>query len=454
MDDAALYGERIPDLTFGQAIAEKLLSDYTVAMVLVTDKEIHQALLDQNSYPRGREVTASQVASQIAVARAIEEYGTRRILGFHNRVERSRGFTDTFARTARQVTSIPVTALHIDASSSPAAREAALEQLAHPADGGATILSNVAVLTVGVDVPAVDSIVFADPKASVEGITQAVGRALRLSPGKDRKSVIVLPVAMAPGESPEQVLADSEFRHVYAVLSALRDFDERMDSAFTTAAMDAGAEEFSGEVHPRLPDAIDILGLDADLHSKMHEALKLHVLTHVTENWLIRYGKLKAYMEYTGEMPRSGYVTPQGDALGMFTSQQQAANNKDTLPPARKALLEELPGWRWRGKRDVAPKIDDAALIELAHRFHKMLMERELPEEERRQQLVSMAYECARIVPRFKFAPSHYRAFVTNAVGTMEHIWQGAERLANERLQQMVNDEAAAIGREKNGGTE
>ncbi|MBD0733983.1 DEAD/DEAH box helicase [Streptomyces sp. CBMA29] len=453
MEDVALYGERIPDLTFGQAIAQELLSDYMVAMVLVTDKEIHQALSDQNAYPRGREVTASQVAAQIAVGRAIEEYGTRRALGFHSRVERSRGFTDTLARTARRVTSVPVKALHIDANSSPAAREAALEQLAHPANEGATVLSNVAVLTVGVDVPAVDCVVFADPRTSIVAITQAVGRALRLSPGKSRKSVIVLPVVLAPGESPEQVLADSEFRHVYAVLSALRDFDERMDSGFTTAAVDAGVGEFAGEVNPRLPDAIDILGLDADLHSKMHEALTLHVLTNVTESWLVRYGKLKAYMEYTGEMPRSAYVSPQRDAIGAFAATQQTANNKGTLPPSRRALLEQLPGWHWRGRRDISPKIDDQELTALAARFHKMLMDRTLPEEERRQQLIAMAYECSRIVPRFKFSPSRYRAYVTNAVTTMEGIWKGAEKLANKRLQQMVNDEATAIAREKDGGT-
>lgn len=450
MDNVALYGERIPDLTFGRAIRDGLLSDYQVAIVLVTDKEIHQALLEQ-PLPRGAEVTASQVAAQIAVGRAIEEYGVRRILGFHSRVDRSRGFTASLARTARRVTSVPIQALHIDGKSPHMAREAALDVLANPRDGGATVLSNVAVLTVGVDVPAVDSVVFADPKTSVVAITQAVGRALRLSPGKSKKSVIVLPVAMAPGESPEQVLADSEFRHVYTVLSALRDFDERMDSAFTTAAVSAGEGEFAGELSPRLPDAIDILGLDADLHSKMHEALSLHVIRNTTEDWLVRYGKLKAYMEFTGDMPRSKYVTPQGDALGTFVGQQQAAYNSETLLPSRRELLEKLPGWHWRGKRIIAPKLDDEKLIAVCTEFHKVLMSREtMTKEERDTKLVELAYECERIAPNFEIVASRYRAFVPNAVATMTNIWRRSEAAKRRKT---MNDQTAKFAREKNGET-
>ncbi|MEU6237704.1 helicase-related protein [Kitasatospora sp. NPDC047058] len=43
------------------------------------------------------------------------------------------------------------------------------------------ILCNARLLSEGIDIPAVDVIVFADPKSSVIDIVQAVGRALRQS---------------------------------------------------------------------------------------------------------------------------------------------------------------------------------------------------------------------------------------------------------------------------------
>lgn len=435
MDDPERYGERIPDLTFGQAIQKGLLNDYVVAVVVVTDRDVHQVLLDQAAMPGGRELSTSQIAAQIAVARAIKQYGSRRILGFHNRVERSQSFTATFARTARRVTDVPVQALHIDGTSSHAAREAGLNMLAHPWDGGATVLSNVSVLTVGVDVPAVDTVVFAEPRTSRVNIAQAVGRALRLHPGKDKKSVLVLPVYIAPGENPEQVLAASEFQHVYGVLSALRDFDERMDSAFTVAAMQLGEAEFTGEESTAFPSAIEILGLDEEIHGKMHDALRLQVLTNTVEPWTIRYGKLKAYMAFTGAMPPAKYISPQGDALGAFVQTQQAAHNSGTLLPSRKELLEQLPGWAWREKRVTIPKIDDEKLTELASEFHNLLSQRNEDGADREataRRLIAIAYEVESMAPKFKIAPHRYRAFVNNAALSMQQLWQRAEAAKNK----------------------
>ena len=46
------------------------------------------------------------------------------------------------------------------------------------------LMTNARCLTEGVDLPAIDCVVFTDPKKSKVDIVQAAGRALRLSPGK------------------------------------------------------------------------------------------------------------------------------------------------------------------------------------------------------------------------------------------------------------------------------
>lgn len=445
MDDPDLYGERVYELTFGSAIQRGLLSDFRVAVVLVTDQEVHQVLLSQQGMPREEELTTSQVASQIAVARAIEEYGLRRIIAFHGRRDRSRLFTDTLTSTAAKVTSVPIQALHVDGLSTPPERRVVLDKLANPADGGATVLSNIQVLTEGVDVPSVDSVVFADPKTSKIAIAQAVGRALRLHPGKDKPSVIVLPVYLAPGENPEAVLAGSDFRHVWAVLSSLRDFDERMDATFTQARMELGEQEFTGRDQSiSWPSTIDILGEDATIQDKLHDALKLHVLANTTESWLDRYGKLKAYMEFTGEVPKNAYVTPQGDALGNFAASQKTNYKKGTLLPSRAELLEALPGWDWGKRQEKYPDFDKDVFMAKVMKFIDVMRDNSGDSSLRNIRLIKLAYQFHDFLPGFKYSATKYKAYVNNAVMAMAGLWSRAGKGSNPTILNILQGEKLA----------
>ena len=92
------------------------------------------------------------------------------------------------------------------------------------------ILSNARCLSEGVDVPALDAVMFLSPRKSQVDIVQSVGRVMRLAPGK-QYGYIILPVAIPAGMSPEDVLSDNDtFRVVWEVLQALRAHDERFDA--------------------------------------------------------------------------------------------------------------------------------------------------------------------------------------------------------------------------------
>ena len=91
------------------------------------------------------------------------------------------------------------------------------------------VLTNVRCLSEGVDVPALDAIMFLHPRKSQIDVVQSVGRVMRKAEGKDLGYVII-PIAVAPGISPEKALNDNEkYKVVWQILNALRAHDERLD---------------------------------------------------------------------------------------------------------------------------------------------------------------------------------------------------------------------------------
>ena len=92
------------------------------------------------------------------------------------------------------------------------------------------VISNAQLFTEGVDVPALDAVIFLEPKRSPVQVTQAVGRAMRKAEGKDF-GYVVIPVIVPEGceMTDAEVLDSSDFKTVWEVVRALRSHDERVD---------------------------------------------------------------------------------------------------------------------------------------------------------------------------------------------------------------------------------
>jgi predicted helicase len=65
-----------------------------------------------------------------------------------------------------------------------------------PADN-CRVLSNAKCLSEGVDVPALDAVMFLNPRNSVVDVVQSVGRVMRLAPGKEY-GYVILPIGSPP----------------------------------------------------------------------------------------------------------------------------------------------------------------------------------------------------------------------------------------------------------------
>jgi len=93
------------------------------------------------------------------------------------------------------------------------------------------LITNARCLTEGVDVPAIDCVLFADPKASTVDIVQATGRALRRADGK-RLGYVLLPLIVPDGLSFDAFAETTPFKHIARVLTTLSTQDDRIADEF------------------------------------------------------------------------------------------------------------------------------------------------------------------------------------------------------------------------------
>ena len=150
---------------------------------------------------------------------------------------------------------------HVDGQHNALKRKARIEWLKGDANGVCRILSNARCLSEGIDVPALDAVLFMSPRNSHVDIVQAVGRVMRKAPGKTY-GYIVLPVAIPAGTDPTDALNDNQrFASVWNVLRALRSHDDRLNAEInridlnttpTDRIIFTGLDGEGGDVSPAL----------------------------------------------------------------------------------------------------------------------------------------------------------------------------------------------------------
>ncbi|MEU0633826.1 hypothetical protein [Streptomyces sp. NPDC005989] len=74
----------------------------------------------------------------------------------------------------------------------------------------------------GVDTANCDSVASCDARGSMVDIVQMVGRALRIKPGAGKIASLIVPVFLAPGETPDEMLTSDAYGTLAKVLGALR----------------------------------------------------------------------------------------------------------------------------------------------------------------------------------------------------------------------------------------
>lgn len=88
------------------------------------------------------------------------------------------------------------------------------------------MLTNVRCLSEGVDVPALDAVLFLSSRSSQVDVVQSVGRVMRSfrrgQPEEKKYGYILIPVVIPEGESAEEALSQNHYKVVWDILNALR----------------------------------------------------------------------------------------------------------------------------------------------------------------------------------------------------------------------------------------
>ena len=273
MDDEAIYGPEFHRLGFGDAVEMGLLTDYKV-LVMTVDESVAADAMARFTGGSGQELTLSLASAMIGAwngvaKRSGKEQGTssgfaidaepmRRTVAFAKDIKTSKEITETYPALIRNYQSLlletsavndvslhhvdlRIAAQHVDGGMNAMQRNTKLSWLQSTMPTDETrILTNARCLSEGVDVPALDAVVFFHPRNSMVDVVQSVGRVMRKSEGKDY-GYIILPVAVPPNESPAAVLDDNKrFKVVWQILNALRAHDERFDARVNSLSLNEG----------------------------------------------------------------------------------------------------------------------------------------------------------------------------------------------------------------------
>lgn len=99
---------------------------------------------------------------------------------------------------------------HVDGKTNALERKNRIDWLKQDAgENTCRVLSNARCLSEGVDVPALDAVMFLSPRSSIVDIIQSVGRVMRKSEGK-KYGYIILPIGIPAGVEPEAALTKTK----------------------------------------------------------------------------------------------------------------------------------------------------------------------------------------------------------------------------------------------------
>ncbi len=267
MDDEEIFGEEIYTLNFSKAIALDLLTDYKVIILAVrkenlsgvtnsVNKKISQLKAEGTKLDKkliNNEFVCKIVGTHKGLAKQdlivlddenkedndlqnkTDTAPSQRAINFCKSINTSKNIKDSFETIMecydeelkkKSFKNLKISIDHIDGTMNCKERLEKLEKLNEFQPSTCKVLSNARCLSEGVDVPALDSIVFFDGKSAMVDIIQAVGRVMRKAKHKKR-GYIILPIALEESEieNLDEAVNNTNFKNIWKVIKALRSHD-------------------------------------------------------------------------------------------------------------------------------------------------------------------------------------------------------------------------------------
>ena len=266
MDNEAWYGKEFFHVGFGYAVEHGLLTDYKVFVLTVSEDDIPQDLQMKIKSNANQELTYNDTAKLVGVISGLSKIiaGDKgetwnvdprlmhRALAFCGQIgdTNKSGSSKNVAailpaiseeilkdKTAEERTRIvSVEARHVDGSMTSAHRAQDLKWLASEPefDNQCRVITNVRCLSEGVDVPALDAVIFLSARNSQVDVVQSVGRVMRNfgkgTADEKKYGYIIIPVVIPTDADPGTILDANDFKTVWSILNALRSHDDRFNA--------------------------------------------------------------------------------------------------------------------------------------------------------------------------------------------------------------------------------
>ena len=257
MDDEDLYGDVLFHHGFAHAVESDILTDYRVIVLAMDEGQVSAAVQKRLSDGES-ELKLDDATKIVGCWKALSKQGLsegavhdpgsmQRAVAFCRDIKSSKLIKNEFDKVVEAYQAdgaeeddidLGCEVRHVDGTYKARARRQRLDWLKAPAGADACrILSNARCLTEGVDVPALDAILFLHPRNSQIDVVQAVGRVMRKAPDK-RMGYVILPVGIPPGIPADKALGDNKkYKVVWQILNALRAHDERLDAVINQGSL-------------------------------------------------------------------------------------------------------------------------------------------------------------------------------------------------------------------------
>ncbi|GAA8703901.1 DEAD/DEAH box helicase family protein [Helicobacter pylori] len=270
MDDEGIFGEEIYTLNFTRAIALDLLTDYKVIILAVRKENLSGVTNSVNQKISRLEAEGTKLdkklinnefvckivgthkglAKQDLIALDDENKEdcdlqnkndttpSQRAINFCKSINTSKRIKESFETIMecydeelkkKSFKNLKISIDHVDGTMNCKERLEKLENLNQFKPNTCKVLSNARCLSEGVDVPALDSVIFFDGKSAMVDIIQAVGRVMRKAKHKKR-GYIILPIALEESEikNLDEAVNNTNFKNIWKVIKALRSHDSSL----------------------------------------------------------------------------------------------------------------------------------------------------------------------------------------------------------------------------------
>ncbi len=316
MNDETLFGKQLHHYTFAESVDNELLTPYKIVVLGINETYITPAI-QEIIVNENREIDLDDAAKIIGCYRALTKIDKQAAvddddtepmqcaLAFCKDIKTSQYITKLFNKIIKShiddflqtVPFLNCEVRHIDGTQSVKKRNEELDWLKEDAGQNVCrILSNVRCLSEGIDVPALDAIMFLHPRKSHVDVIQAVGRIMRRAPNK-KTGYIILPVGIPAGVSAEQALKyNKRYSVVWQVINALLAHDENFEITLNQMIL---GQDVSDVLEIRALESMTAVEDKLHIHEKSeHMDLEIGKAAHEPQTIHSVTGRLPFYKEF------------------------------------------------------------------------------------------------------------------------------------------------------------